>query len=140
MSFAYLTTEQRESLGELPFPVALPAELPDGWSSNSLSTSVEDEETDFELTLLGPDRAKVVFMATDGGVGDAVPGEATEIHKHPELGKVFVERYEEPDPDEFQVQWFEIDDCAATFAFRGSGLAEGEFEVFLGAIDLFEAD
>lgn len=135
--FAYLTAEQRESLRGLPFPVLIPLELPDGWSVSSLDAGTEDDETDVNLTLSGAG-ASVVMMATDGGVGDALPGERTESLEHPELGTIFVEHYEEPDPDEFQTQWLALDDCPASYALRGRGLDEAGLQALLDSLDLFE--
>lgn len=136
-NFAYLTAEQRENLAALPFPVVLPGTLPAGWSVEALAIDSEDGETDLTLELTGAS-GTVVFLATDAGIGDAAPGETTDKIDHPDFGSLFVERYEEPDPDDFQLQWLEIEDCEARFSFRGSDISDSDFEALLGSLDLFE--
>lgn len=142
-SFAYLSNSDRERLGQLPFPVALPHSLPQGWSMQpwQLFQSEEDEETSLEVPFQGPNSATWSILTSDGGFGDVLPGETEHSQRlldHEVFGSILVHSFVEDDTPEVVSDWFPEDEEATFFhAFRGSSLEASELQALLESLDLF---
>ncbi len=138
-SFSYLNPEQRESLKALPFPVLLPNQLPESWSVKSLNLSEDEENVDFELTLTGPSGSSFDLLATNGGVGDALPGDKSSTLEHPLLETLYIEHYlEEPEPKWFQAQWIELLENFSYAGFRGRSLSDEEASALINSLEVYE--
>ena len=124
--FSYLASEERESLGTLPFPVFLPAQLMEGWTAQPGRISTEEDEASYEISFTKNAESVFRVLATDSGVGDALPGTSqSEIH-HPELELVLVEHEED---GSFQSDWLTLD--GGCLAVSGKGLTDSELESWI---------
>lgn len=145
MSFAYLSESDRERLRQLPFPVALPQDLPSGWSVQPFDVfrDPEEGETSLEIPFQGPQSARWSVMTTDGGVGDVIPGETDHSHRLVEteaFGQILVHSFTEEDVPEVASDWFPEEEGAPCYhAFRGANVSDGDLTAFVTSLDLFEA-
>ncbi len=121
----YLTETQAESLARAPFDLLVLEALPDGWSVQSVTLTEEDEgEVDVQLLFSGPAGSRFELLATNGGVGDALPGEESSLVEHATLGTVYLEHYRENGKESFQSQWIETAEDGAWVAVRGAGVTD----------------
>lgn len=144
MSFAYLSDSDRERLRQLPFPVALPRELPAGWTLQPFEVFADpDGETSLEIPFQGPQSARWSVFTTDGGIGDVIPGETEHSHRLLEtetFGQVLVHSFTEDNLPEVASDWFPEEENAGCYhAFRGANLLDKDLQEFVGSLDLFEA-
>jgi hypothetical protein len=127
----YLTDDQRESLGDLPFSVLLPKGLPEGWSVATWDFDQLEEGASFSLGLT-KGTAKLHFMTTNEGIGDPPGGDRTSHHAHSDLGEVKVEHEEDGD---FLSDWLEVENGWS--AVGGNGLSDSEIDLVIEQLAAF---
>ncbi len=145
-NFAYLSEADRERLRLLPFPVALPRELPHGWKAGPLEL-FEDQENDeisLDANFTGPDSAQWSVANTPGGIGDTIPGEDEASHKliqHPDFGQILVHFFREEKKAEVLSDWFpEVEDASAYHSFRGSDVSESDLKSLIASLAPYSAN
>lgn len=144
VAFAYLSDADRERLRLLPFPVALPQRLPQGWTLQppQIFEDPDDGETSLEVPFQGPESARWSVTTTDGGVGDTIAGETEHSFKvveHELFGNILVHSFKEDDVPEVQSDWFPEDEEAEVFhSFRGAHVLEGDLALLVRSLDLLE--
>lgn len=144
MSFSYLGEKAREQLRQLPFPVALPKQLPPGWSLQPFEAyhDIDDGDTSIEIAFQGPDQAAWSVMTTDGGMGDTIPGETDHMQKvveHPAFGQFILHSFREDEKAEVASDWFPEEEGAAYYhAFRGVGVSPQDLQALIDSLELYE--
>lgn len=129
--FAYLSSEQKSILEDLPFPVLLPTELPSGWVLAGLDFEEHEEGSSFSLKLVsGPKQC--FLMTTDEGIGDAVPGVEQSNHQHPDFGVLRVEHEED---GASLSDWIEVENGWS--AVRGEKLAAADLDLLIPLLVLY---
>lgn len=119
---SYLSEKQRESLGDLPFAVLLPAGLPSGWSVAGIDFDQHEEGASFALKLVSGSKT-CAFLTSNEGIGDAVPGFKQTTHKHPEYGAIKVEHEED---GSLLSDWIEVENGWS--AIGGNGLNQDDLD------------
>lgn len=107
-TFSYLSQGERERLRRLPFPVALPQKLPEGWQAQTLEIT-QDEENIVEAPFLGPGNARVVVITADGGISDVIEGDSPRSREHDLFGTIVVSTNSDSEASESQSCWFPIE-------------------------------
>ncbi len=144
-TFDYLTEQDRERLRALPFPVALPSAIPADWVAQTPKVEVDafegEEDVSFELTFSGPDSATLLFISTNGGIGDAlIEDDTPKCFEHSRFGRIVVLASEDPEDPELQSDWFpEVEDSPCYHSFRGDGVSDSDLKSFVVSLELFTA-
>lgn len=145
MSFAYLSESDRERLRQLPFPVALPQELPSGWSIQpfDIYTDPDDGDTSLEVPFQGPQSARWSVLTTDGGLGDVLPGETDHSHRLIQsdvFGQILIHSFTEEEVPEVASDWFPEEEGASFYhAFRGANVSVEDLRALVDSLELLEA-
>lgn len=128
-AFSYISSEERESLQALPFPVFLPSRVPEGWSAQPGQITVEEEETSYSKSFSKGSDSLFTIILTDSGIGDALPGQSQSEFHHPELDLVLVEHEQD---GTFQSDWLSLD--GGYLALSGKGTADSELEAWVSEL------
>lgn len=144
MAFDYLSSQERERLRQLPFPVALPGDLPAGWSALPAEVFQEPDEQDgcgVQIAFQGPGSARLVLTTTSGGIGDPIAGETnhrSKLFPQAEFGEIFVNFWTE-DGEQILSDWFPQSDEASFFhSFRGTNIPEQELAGLIDRLTLLD--
>lgn len=144
MSFAYLSASDRQRLQQLPFPVALPQQLPAGWSAQPVQVleGPEEEDTSVEVVFLGPESARWSVLTANGGMGDVIPGETDhnqQLIQHPVFGQLVMHRFVEDGRPELASDWFPEDEDGGIYHLvRGLNVPEAAQAALLSSLDLLD--
>lgn len=143
-TFDYLTEQDRERLKGLPFPVALPNELPAGWQAKPLVIDAdtyegEVQDVSCEVSFAGPDSAAFTVMTTNGGIGDALVEDDAPLRiPNSEFGTVVVLASEDPEDPEIQSDWFPEDEGAPFYhCVQGEGVSDSDLKALVESLGLF---
>lgn len=122
---SYLTTEQRESLSDLPFAVLLPSELPEGWTFEAIDFDDEDEGASFALRIVSGGK-RCAFLTSNEGLGDPLPGVRQSSHQHGEFGAITVEHEED---GALMSDWIEVENGWS--AVGGNNLEDADLDLLI---------
>jgi hypothetical protein len=125
--------------------VALPLQIPSGWTVQPPAIFEDDDEertTSIELPFRGPQSASWSVVTTNGGLGDVIPGEDEQSHRllqHPRFGQILVYSFKEEGTPEVASDWFpEEEDSPSYHAFHGANLSDSDLQAFVDALVLLD--
>jgi hypothetical protein len=115
--------------------------LPAGWSLRPLIVFEDEEtgETSLEAPFAGPEAAHWSVVTADGGMGDALPMDTSEVLESPAFGAILLHSGTHEGVAELQSDWFPDQEEAGFYhCFRGTSIRAADLHALVVSLELLE--